>query len=228
MILRPGGVSIESLRKCPGWEGVVVGYKNGAEVGIPRAPGMKYRHYSPKARVILIEGPLELEFLKNFLEDGRSFGILRTREWKNGELGQIGRSAAVATSSSNMNGNGIGSAVSTGAANGKDDEAHHASPSLTTTSASPAASHSQIQLSSNVNNDVSSGSKPITTDVWTIDLGPDIADVARGLFSALRDLDLKGVAVIFVESVGDDDGRGEATAAVMNRLRKAAEMELKS
>ena len=44
-ILRPGGISIERLRKCPGWEGVIVGYKDAPEKGIkPRAPGMKYRH----------------------------------------------------------------------------------------------------------------------------------------------------------------------------------------
>lgn len=225
VILRPGGVSIESLRGCPGWEGVVVGYKDGAEVGIPRAPGMKYRHYSPKARVILVEGPLKLEFVKGFLNDGQSIGILRTREWKDGELGQIGHSA-VATNSSSINGNGIGSAVSTGAENRKDDP-HHTPPS-TAISLPPAARRSQIQLKNKGKNVDSIVPNPTTTDVWTIALGPDMADVARGLFSALRDLDLEGVAVIFVESVGDDDGRGEAAAAVMNRLRKAAEIELKS
>lgn len=226
VILRPGGVSIDSLRKCPGWEGVVVGYKDGAEVGIPRAPGMKYRHYSPKARVILVEGPLKPEFVKDFLEDGRSIGILRTREWKDGELGQIGH-GAVATNSSSMNGNEIGSAVSTGAKYAKED-AHHAPPSPTTIFVPPAASLSRLEPNGNGNNDDSSAFKPTTTDVWAIGLGPDIAEVARGLFSALRDLDLKGVGVIFVESVGDDDGQGETAAAVMNRLRKAAEIELKS
>lgn len=226
VILRPGGVSIESVRECPGWEGVVVGYRDGAEMGIPRAPGMKYRHYSPKARVILVEGPLNPEFVKGFLEDGRSIGILRTRDWKDGDLRHL-RHGVVATSASSMNGIGIGSAVSTGAENGKDD-VRRAPPSATTISALPAVSLSKIQLNSNGYNDDSSASKPTTTDVWSVDLGPAMADVARGLFSALRDLDLKDVAVIFVESVGDGDGQGEAAAAVMNRLRKAAEMEVKS
>lgn len=222
VILRPGGVSIDSLRECPGWEDVVAGYKDGQEVGIPRAPGMKYRHYSPKARVILVEGPLNLEFVRSFLEDGRSIGVLRTREWKDGELGQ-NEHGSVPTNPFSINGNGIGSTVSTGAENGNDD-AHHVSPSIIPL---PAASLSQIQLESNGNKDDTSASKPTVTDVWTIGLGPGVADVARGLFSGLRDLDLKGVAVIFVESVGDD-GRGEAAAAVMNRLRKAAEIEMKS
>ena len=41
------------------------------------------------------------------------------------------------------------------------------------------------------------------------------------MFSALRELDLKGVEVIFVEGIRD--GEGDVAAAVMNRLRKAAE-----
>lgn len=226
VILRPGGVSIESLRECPGWEGVVVGYKDGQEVGIPRAPGMKYRHYSPKARVILVEGPLKLEFVEGLLEHGQSIGILRTREWKEGELGQNGQSI-IAMNSASMNGYGIGSAVPTSAETGK-IEVRHAPPSPTTIFIPPAANLSQIQLNSNSNSDDLSASRQTTIDVWTIGLGPNMANVARGLFSALRDLDLKGVAVIFAESVGDDEGRGESAAAVMNRLRKAAEMELKS
>lgn len=226
VILRPGGVSIESLRECPGWEGVTVGYKDGQEVGIPKAPGMKYRHYSPKARVVLVEGPLKLESVKCYFEDSRSIGILRTREWKDGDLGQIGY-GAMAMDSSSMNGHGIGLAGSPNAEH-ENNCVRHGSPSPAPISVPPVASFSQIQLNSNSNNDGSSASRPTTTDVWAIGLGPDMADVARGLFSALRDLDLKGVAVIFAESVGDDDGRGEAAAAVMNRLRKAAEVELKA
>lgn len=61
VILRPGGVSIEQLRTVPGWEGVEKAYKDHAELGatknVPRAPGMKYKHYSPVARVVLYENP---------------------------------------------------------------------------------------------------------------------------------------------------------------------------
>ena len=70
LILRPGGVSLEELRSLGGkWSETQIGYKlhhspsapstpeseqyiedtNGA----PRAPGMKYKHYSPTACVIL-------------------------------------------------------------------------------------------------------------------------------------------------------------------------------
>ncbi|TLS25628.1 hypothetical protein PpBr36_07634 [Pyricularia pennisetigena] len=67
-VLRPGGVAIEDLRRCEGWEGVVRAYKDHAELGgsdaggkagesaaAPRAPGMKYKHYSPRAKVVLYE-----------------------------------------------------------------------------------------------------------------------------------------------------------------------------
>ncbi|SPQ18588.1 c33171a0-5e6e-4571-9685-25adedfb2e77 [Thermothielavioides terrestris] len=61
-VLRPGGVGIEELRSCPGWEGVVKAYEDrehavvdGAAAAAPRAPGMKYKHYSPRARVVLFE-----------------------------------------------------------------------------------------------------------------------------------------------------------------------------
>jgi len=52
-----------------------------------------------------------------------------------------------------------------------------------------------------------------------LDLGGDIRSIARGLFSALRDLDENGADVIFIEGVED---REDIAAAVMNRLRKAA------
>ncbi|TVY81177.1 Threonylcarbamoyl-AMP synthase [Lachnellula suecica] len=70
VVLRPGGVSIERIRECAGWENTVKSYKDLSEVGgsAPRAPGMKYKHYSPKAKVVLFEstgssnniGPLEV------------------------------------------------------------------------------------------------------------------------------------------------------------------------
>lgn len=58
LVLRPGGVSLDSIKACPGWAGVQKGYRDSSEVGqdAPRAPGMKYKHYSPKAAVFLFEG----------------------------------------------------------------------------------------------------------------------------------------------------------------------------
>ncbi len=53
IILRPGSVTLEML------EGVLhekVDVAKPGEVNRPQAPGMKYRHYAPKAPAILIEG----------------------------------------------------------------------------------------------------------------------------------------------------------------------------
>ena len=62
-------------------------------------------------------------------------------------------------------------------------------------------------------------------------LGGELAGIAKGLFAALRELDEKGVEVILVEGLDDDDERegaaGGEAAAVMNRLRKAAEVQLR-
>ena len=53
-----------------------------------------------------------------------------------------------------------------------------------------------------------------------IHLGRDTQTIASGLFAALREMDKRGVDVIFVEGI-EEDGGGIA-AAVMNRARKAA------
>ncbi|KAL4764871.1 putative DUF814 domain protein [Aspergillus foveolatus] len=93
-ILRPGGVSIEELRTCPGWENVQLAYHDGTYdvKEIPRAPGMKYRHYSPKARVVLFEAGSKpqaiVDHVKRDLRDtavgAHSIGLVRTRTWKRG------------------------------------------------------------------------------------------------------------------------------------------------
>ncbi len=56
-ILRPGGVTREMLLECA--ENVIVDpaiLSEIAEGEAVRSPGMKYKHYSPSARVILVEG----------------------------------------------------------------------------------------------------------------------------------------------------------------------------
>lgn len=84
-ILRPGGISIDQLRQCPGWERTVIGYKNASEQGMqPKAPGMKYRHYSPKAKVILYESGTQRPSLHDMLErlsNADAIGIIQTRSW---------------------------------------------------------------------------------------------------------------------------------------------------
>lgn len=56
LILRPGGVNFEELKEfLPNLEIYEKHYKNLELEKHPSTPGLKYRHYSPKARVILIE-----------------------------------------------------------------------------------------------------------------------------------------------------------------------------
>ncbi|KAJ3358948.1 hypothetical protein GGF32_009877 [Allomyces javanicus] len=54
VVLRPGGVTVEQLAATLG---VDVACHSGhvADAATPAAPGMKYRHYSPRARVIVVE-----------------------------------------------------------------------------------------------------------------------------------------------------------------------------
>ncbi len=53
-ILRPGGVTHEELSDLLG---EVVGYAGGtSEKDAPKSPGMKYRHYAPKAKMTVFEG----------------------------------------------------------------------------------------------------------------------------------------------------------------------------
>lgn len=95
VVLRPGGVSIEEIRACKGWEDVQKAYKDQSEEGkaAPRAPGMKYKHYSPKARVVLYETSFkdakesitqaDREALATSSEIGR-VGVIRTYTWPTG------------------------------------------------------------------------------------------------------------------------------------------------
>ena len=54
-LLRPGGITLEMLRDCIGSVEVSPGVLTPFE-GKALSPGMKYRHYAPKARVVLVDG----------------------------------------------------------------------------------------------------------------------------------------------------------------------------
>ncbi|KLU84666.1 hypothetical protein MAPG_03705 [Magnaporthiopsis poae ATCC 64411] len=84
-VLRPGGVGIEEIRACKGWEGVQRAYRDEAAAphsAAPRAPGMKYKHYSPRAVVVLYEdgfGADEGVWPSSSAGRGRRIGVIRTR-----------------------------------------------------------------------------------------------------------------------------------------------------
>ena len=214
-ILRPGDVSIEMLKEVPGWEDVTIAYKNGAEDVLPRAPGMKYKHYSPNARLILIHGEINADVTRRHSQDARSIGLLITRDWETKDMHarypSLGE-ASILNMKSKKNHAILGHEQSTTPL----QEITQSFEGLTSTPLPPAR-YSQLRRCSESEDNV---------DIWTIELGKDIRDIARGLFAALRELDRRRVDIIFVEGI--DDKAGSARAAIMNRLRKAAELEIKA
>ncbi|KAI0974329.1 DHBP synthase RibB-like alpha/beta domain-containing protein [Xylaria arbuscula] len=194
VVLRPGGVSIDELRKCPGWENVEKAYKDHSEAGkaAPRAPGMKYKHYSPKAQVVLYEATypslhqgVDQQSLKLGKDDNNVVGIIRTRYWQ------------------------MGGGLSCGDFKAKEKLVE------------PVEFDGQVGIELEVRDAdlYNSPNGAIIGKLLDISIGKDSRSIAQGLFSALRELDRRGADVIFVEGTLDDEDIG---AAVMNRLRKAA------
>lgn len=234
VILRPGGISLEQLRACPGWESCTVGYKDRAESNQdgesngegPRAPGMKYRHYSPKAPVVLHEYGAQMPIVEDLCGPGstedikkRRIGVIRTGTWPAG-LGYVAWDAEErkylsfegATMSHPLNGYTNGTSGLTSETNRAKDSPVPVQPTFGIYTP-PKAVSSMLRIPRHLQSQY--------LQAREVDLGKDIEGVARGLFSALRELDRQNVDVIFVEGI--DESKGDVAAAVMNRLRKAAE-----
>lgn len=88
MLLRPGSVTLEELRDAVGRvdvHPVLSGKKSGS---VHRSPGMKYKHYSPDAQVILIEGKSSLvhvrilRMVQQLNRQGKLVGVITTRNDK--------------------------------------------------------------------------------------------------------------------------------------------------
>lgn len=86
VILRPGYITLERLSYVIGQvrmdPGILV-----QDAGIrPKAPGMKYKHYAPKADMILVEGRQEQvvakirELTREKIKAGKKVGIIGTKE----------------------------------------------------------------------------------------------------------------------------------------------------
>lgn len=109
VVLRPGGVSLEELRSVKGWEGCVKGYRDESEEGKasgPRAPGMKYKHYSPKARVVLFEkGEGDVLGELRAMEGKKDVvGIVRTLKWERLSGQDLAKEEAVVEDGPDANG----------------------------------------------------------------------------------------------------------------------------
>ncbi|KAL8841922.1 MAG: hypothetical protein Q9170_000702 [Blastenia crenularia] len=203
VVLRPGGVSLEMLRLCAGWEDTEVAYRDvaDADTSAPRAPGMKYKHYSPAARVILVKGPLSLELVTTYLGRGSNVGIAKTGSWRDEDLAATEEfiSTPFPTGESSLR---------------KYRIERRAKPSS-------ANDHCVTPMAGRASKDEEHAEN---LSIVSTHLGNEATSVAKNLFSALRELDLQCVDVIFVEAI--DVSEGHAAAAVMNRLQKAAELEV--
>jgi L-threonylcarbamoyladenylate synthase len=95
MILRPGGVTREDilnvLGKCE-YDPAII---KGNEKIVPKSPGQKYRHYSPKAKVILYKGEVENiaqkinEEYDKLIAEGYKVGILSTAQTNSKYMGKL-------------------------------------------------------------------------------------------------------------------------------------------
>ncbi len=94
VLLRPGAVTQEMIERVVGEIDVdpAVYSKPSADI-VPKAPGMKYKHYSPSAKVILVSGKWEnvIETInKKVKEDegnGLKVGIMATVQTKDSYIG---------------------------------------------------------------------------------------------------------------------------------------------
>ena len=223
LILRPGGISLAELRALGGhWSQTGLGYKrhgtrsaastpngtgnttpdvNGDEHvvdtnGAPRAPGMKYRHYAPKGRLILFsreavaagrvaEKLVDLQRLHT--NEHINIGIM-TRRWP--------RFA------------GLAQPVPSGAMSNGFDPNPHAHQVLGT----------EVDVATLIRD---SGH---CVYLHEADLGEDMGRLAHELFFVLRKFDDLGCHYIFAEMVeAECEGADETVVdAVVDRIEKAS------
>lgn len=88
-ILRPGGITLEDLRKIDEKIYIDPSILSKPKEDIkPKAPGMKYRHYAPKAKVIIIKGNLQKtiekinDLMVHYIIEGKKVGVMATEETK--------------------------------------------------------------------------------------------------------------------------------------------------
>lgn len=221
VVLRPGGVSIDQIKECEGWGNVVKGYKDASEVGnhAPRAPGMKYKHYSPKAKVMLFEAALDPEKRRGGIPL-ELYRILLALDKKTEHLGyeSLDRPALIGIISTKHWSEFGGFNFAKWTINSEEGLTK-----ILQKKAVEANIHSFDMLQGELwrvrRFGVVAPDEDHIADIIEVRLGRETKDIAHGLFSALRDLDQRGVDVIYVEGIEDE---GDIAAAVMNRLRKAA------
>lgn len=87
-VLRPGGITVEQIRGVVGHVSLDPALADTAGNFIPRAPGMKYTHYSPDAQVIIIDGKVDrvvekiMKMTVELEKQGKRVGVLATDQTK--------------------------------------------------------------------------------------------------------------------------------------------------
>lgn len=87
-ILRPGGITWEQIKDAVGEVAIDPAVKGDAVRGDfkPKAPGMKYKHYSPEAEVYIVKGKVEdvvdeiNRLAEKDLSEGKKVGIMATAQ----------------------------------------------------------------------------------------------------------------------------------------------------
>ncbi|ETN39717.1 Sua5/YciO/YrdC/YwlC family protein [Cyphellophora europaea CBS 101466] len=224
LILRPGGISLSQLRALGGvWTKTAIGYKRHSSAnsgtptpigtgattpqededmhvvdinGAPRAPGMKYRHYAPKGRLILFsceavaQGRVS-EKMKELCalhpSQHTNIGII-TRRW--------GRFA------------GLAEPTASGATSNGEDPVPGSHTTLGT----------EVDVATLMTNTGHS------IFLHEANLGPDIGRLAHELFYVLRKFDDLGCNYIFAEAVDatEEGADGTVVDAVIDRIEKAS------
>ena len=100
VILRPGFITIEMLTEVLGTVRMDPGIVDENSKTPPKAPGMRYRHYAPKAELTMVEGQETMvvdeinRYTKEQMSSGKKVGIIATEETKDrypaGEVVSIG------------------------------------------------------------------------------------------------------------------------------------------
>lgn len=86
IILRPGGITLEDLQKIiPNVVEDLSIVKDDKDI-VPKSPGQKYKHYAPRAEMMLFTGEIDAmvhsisQWTKKLIDQGKKVGIMATDE----------------------------------------------------------------------------------------------------------------------------------------------------
>lgn len=89
VILRPGWITKETMEDFLGCEVLMNTSLKASDHGVPRAPGMKYKHYAPKAQMILVLGDDQkkvVNYINQLAQEerskGKKIGVIASDETK--------------------------------------------------------------------------------------------------------------------------------------------------